>query len=356
MQDVNAGNAEGVAMHLSMVDDPEAPQPSGGTGDRIAAYSVTPNEDWGPYEGFVTKSGHPDKSRKIGRSDAFESTVVYSFPKEGKFTHKKIAEVPLSDVRAKLKEQAGSDSFDWTGVVAGAKAIRESFKGKAVTKFYSADQPRDDHGRWTDEGGSDIENQLLTEHKMAQAKFEKETGKLGLRHDALLTGDRLPLTDLTGHLDAVAAMQRDNMKEHRISPDQKYGGTADYLQHEGKEFDVPDKPPQIKLGTPKQCYSNAADIAAGFLKPSGYDYAEGLYASSRLPFPIEHAWLVDKATGKAVDPTLGWQPKARYFGVQYPREFLRKKLMENRYYGLHSDGHMMNKVVFGLDKDMKYAK
>jgi hypothetical protein len=250
------------------------------------------------------------------------------------------------------------------------------------TQLYRPDQDRDDHGRWTDEGGgnggtatatkpqvknvhgtsgtvtdssteglSDTEKGWLDDHKATQAKFQKETGKLGLRYDAQLTGDRLPAGDLTGYIKSIGDYQHKNMLDH--GGQEKYGGTQDYVSHEGKEFDVPDEPPQVELMTPKECYSNATKLM--LRNPDKYDYAEGYYASSHIPFPLEHAWVVDRATGKVVDPTLGWQPKARYFGVQYPKTFVIKKLAQNHYFGVHSDGNTVNDVALGRDKDFKYG-
>ena len=72
--------------------------------------------------------------------------------------------------------------------------------------------------------------------------------------------------------------------------------------------------------TAKECYSNATKMMLD--DPTKYDYVEGYYTSSHLPFPIEHAWLVDKGNGTVVDPTLGWQPTARYVGVIYPKMFV----------------------------------
>lgn len=161
LKNSNAGNAEAVAMHLAMIDDPEAPQPMGGTGDRVAAYRVTPKEDWGHYEGMITKSqnvpGHD--SGKIGRQ-AINTVVRYSFPESGKFDHEKIDEVPLTELRGMLKEMHGADSFDWAGATEGAKVIRQAFKNRGHNfrepyKFYREDQARDDHGRFADEGGGE---------------------------------------------------------------------------------------------------------------------------------------------------------------------------------------------------------
>lgn len=214
----------------------------------------------------------------------------------------------------------------------------------------------------SEKGLNTTEKGWLRDHKAKQKQFEKETGKLGMRFDAELTGERTPLKSLTDYLSMQANYQRGNLDRLKKTGGNdegwKYGGTGDYLMSEGKEFDVPSEPPQIKLGTPKECYSNSANT---MLDSGGgkYDYAEGLYISPHLPFPIEHAWLVDKATGTVVDPTLGWQPKARYFGVQYPKVFVIKKMLQHKYYGIHSGGEMGNDIVFGIDKDYKgykYAK
>lgn len=172
-----------------------------------------------------------------------------------------------------------------------------------------------------------------------------------MRHDADLTGERLPAKDLKSYIDAVGDMQVNNLQGRNI-PGVKYGGPHDFVRKEGREFDVPDKPPQIKLMTPKECYSNSAKMMIH--EPDKYNYVEGYYASGHLPFPIEHAWLEDKATGKVVDPTLGYQPTARYMGVVYPKKYVVHQMVKNGYYGIHSDGNTVNDVVLGLDKDFPY--
>lgn len=194
----------------------------------------------------------------------------------------------------------------------------------------------------------------MAEHKASQAKFEKDTGKLGIRHDADLTGEPVPEKALTDYIDAVGDMQVKNLVARGMTDKVKYGGPQDFIRSEGHSFEVPDKPPQIKLMTPKECYSNATKMMLH--NPEKYDYAEGFYLSSHLPFPIEHAWLVDKETHTVVDPTLGWQPTARYAGVVYPEKFVIKKMLQNQYYGIMSNGNTVNDVVLGIDKDFHYAK
>jgi hypothetical protein len=136
--------------------------------------------------------------------------------------------------------------------------------------------------------------------------------------------------------------------------DSKYRSAEEFVVNEGKAYEVPDEPPQIQLMTPKECYRNSALTV--IRKPDKYDYVEGYYASPDLPIKIEHAWLVDKETGKVVDPTLGWRPKAAYHGVRFDRKFVIRKMVKNGYYGIMSDGHDMNEVTMGEDKDFKYAK
>ena len=195
---------------------------------------------------------------------------------------------------------------------------------------------------------SPVEKGWLREFKSNQRKFEKETGKLGLRFDADTTSEKLPAEDLHNFLDAVGDMQVKNLVARGAEDKVKYGGPQDYVRSEGNEFEVPPEPPQIKLMTPRECYANATHM---MLRNSRkYDYVEGFYASNHLPMPIEHAWLVEKNTGHVVDPTLGWQPTARYMGVAYPKEFVMKKMLKNKYYGIHSDGNMVNDVVLGITR------
>jgi hypothetical protein len=136
----------------------------------------------------------------------------------------------------------------------------------------------------------------------------------------------------------------------------KYCGTPDFVLQEGKEFKVPATPPKIALMTPKECFKNSATMAVMERGGSGkYDYVEGYTMDRLLPFPIDHAWLADKQTGEVVDPTLGWRPKAQYFGVKFDKPFVMKKLVQNGHYGLFSDGVMGCPLVLGKDKDYKYA-
>lgn len=660
LENDNAGNALGVASHLASIDDPEGPQPIGGTGDKIMAFRVTPLQEWGSYEPFNVGSGEGffKESNTIGRV-YINGVVSYSFPKDGKFTYEKVAEVTLADVRKILKKQHGDDSFDYVGALAGAEAIRKAFAtqkfdqqsgktqdrdksgkytregkvdtsaksskvtgdakdtegripersfivnsdtdreafaaaikrthdehpfgkavevkdssfyrdkantlylsddklaGSAVTSdgdivsgfkhpsstadfgaiFHEAankgthldaftsggghlpelyakegfrpvvrvpfnkdyapkDWPYDKIGepdvvlmvkdrdnklglpdinangykavedsipvekdydkahalqeqaikkvnettetkpdtvstvptgaaRWTekqvsaemqkhfdsfvktgkyeethseraafddlvkrsgwteqeifslsdkefneaikphldkikddeddeDYGLSSGELDMLKDFKDRQKAFTVATGKLGLRYDADLTGERIPEKAVTDYLDAIGDMQVKNLVARGMTDKVKYGGPQDFIRSEGYDFDVPDKPPQIELMTPKNCYGNATITM--LRDPTKYDYVEGYYMSNHVPFPIEHAWVVDKETHTVVDPTLGWQPTGRYVGVIFPKPFVMKKMRQNKYYGIMSNGVTVTDVVLGIDKDFKYGK
>lgn len=59
----------------------------------------------------------------------------------------------------------------------------------------------------------------------------------------------------------------------------------------------------ILLGTPKECYSNA--LKRTIENPDKYIYVEGFIMPEKIPFPIHHAWLVDRGNHtKAYEVTL----------------------------------------------------
>lgn len=92
---------------------------------------------------------------------------------------------------------------------------------------------------------------------------------------------------------------------------------------------------------PKQCYFNAQKMVLNH--PDKYEYAEGFASSEKVPFPIQHGWVIFKHGGKRylVDPTLradhnkgftvdnlavGELPAGReYIGKTFPVELIRKR-------------------------------
>lgn len=171
-----------------------------------------------------------------------------------------------------------------------------------------------------------------------QAVFDDDPANRGIRVDATLEGEVYPMEEFTSMLEFFP----DHSIEH-------------FVLQQGRPYEVPKKPPQIDLMTPKECFSNAAQLTAMTFSDDGkYDYVEGYVIDRKLPFPIHHAWLEDKATGKVVDPTLGWRPTAAYYGVPMKRTYVRRKLLENGYYGIFTDGMRPNDIVLGKDEDFDY--
>ena len=74
----------------------------------------------------------------------------------------------------------------------------------------------------------------------------------------------------------------------------------------------------------KQCYYNCQNIAIE--QPDLYEYAEGQATGI---IPVAHAFLIERATGKVLDPT--WtdlNESGDYFGVRIPQEFIRQRWVE----------------------------
>lgn len=171
-----------------------------------------------------------------------------------------------------------------------------------------------------------------------QRQFSEEGDNRGIRVDAKLEGDPLPVEDLKTVMSVFGG--------HRSSMES-------FVLDQGQEFKVPDSPPQIDLMTPKECFKNAAELTAMAFDDK-YDYVEGFVMDRELPFPIHHAWVSPKGANEVVDPTLGWRPLAAYMGVKMTNKFLRRKLVENGYYGVMTDGIRLNPVVLGEDEDFDY--
>lgn len=125
LENTNAGNALGVAMHLARVDDFGAPQSATGTGNKLFAYEVEVDA-FGDYDAY--NAGRAAKGAvAVGRTVS-KSLVWYSFPEGAKWRATAISEVPLERVRAAL-EDMGYRDFDESGAIVGAQAIRRAFQG-----------------------------------------------------------------------------------------------------------------------------------------------------------------------------------------------------------------------------------
>jgi hypothetical protein len=68
--------------------------------------------------------------------------------------------------------------------------------------------------------------------------------------------------------------------------------------------------------TPKMCFANTAALVRRAL---GLTYVEGYVATSRVMFPVHHAWAIN-ADNEVIDPTLGDPALCAYVGVPITRE------------------------------------
>ncbi len=107
------------------------------------------------------------------------------------------------------------------------------------------------------------------------------------------------------------------------------GPVYKYMVENGKQFNEVDIKASkefaaqngSKLG---ECFKNAQ--LGALVSPEKYDYYDGhamVHSSDGKPLvPVEHAWMVDKQSGKVIDPTwvksTGGIKGADYFGLRIP--------------------------------------
>lgn len=204
-------------------------------------------------------------------------------------------------------------------------------------------------GRYDSPGRKSFKDSLKkafdpTEHLKDLINSQREHlqggGHRGIRVDATLDGPKL---------------STDEMRQFMgMYPEASMEG---FVLKQGEDFEVPDSPPDIDLMTPKECFSNAAQMTVvDVFNQYGEDleYVEGFVMSPNVPFPIHHAWVTKKGTNTVIDPTLGWRPNSAYIGVRMTDSYVRKKLVQNGYYGIFTDGVMVNDIVRGTDEDFDY--
>lgn len=175
---------------------------------------------------------------------------------------------------------------------------------------------------------------VIREHNRKQKAYEKKNGHNGIRWDTDLSLKPMPIEQARGLV--------------------KVGGgrLGDFVLQQGEEFSVPAEAPPMKLGKMKECFTNAGQEV---LFGRDLEYVEGFVVKSDLPIPVHHAWYVRKGSNEVIDPTLGWSPGATYIGVRMSAEFLRKKILENKVWGVFvGPGDMFTKLVRGTDPDFKY--
>lgn len=91
-------------------------------------------------------------------------------------------------------------------------------------------------------------------------------------------------------------------------------------------------------GRAKECYSNATNIA---LYRKEFTYVEGFAIREDLGLLIDHAWVIDKK-GNVIDTTWNDPEDCHYMGVPIPYDELLSHITQKRYYGMFSNGVMIN--------------
>lgn len=102
-----------------------------------------------------------------------------------------------------------------------------------------------------------------------------------------------------------------------------------FIQKYGRHGAATPLPPGIKRGRMGRCYQNAGRIACG---SDSLIYCEGLALREGSWIAVEHAWLLDAATGKFVDPT--WPEEGGdYYGIAFKPEYLRRTVLDQGIWG-----------------------
>ena len=119
------------------------------------------------------------------------------------------------------------------------------------------------------------------------------------------------------------------------------------LQKHGRGFYFDQDTYKIKHGDQGLCYQNAGRLA--LYEGHKYTYVEGFVSVHGVP--IQHAWVVEKATGKIKDPTIkDAEGIGGYFGIPFKEDYVRTVALRSKMWGVISVSS--NLPLFkGKDKD-----
>jgi hypothetical protein len=118
---------------------------------------------------------------------------------------------------------------------------------------------------------------------------------------------------------------------------------SSFIKNNGKEYS--ESIPAQKMGRVKQCYMNAYRLAD---RDPSLTYVEGVAMNASVPFPLEHAWVVNQQ-GQVIDPT--WSDGKAYFGVPFSNDYMHKVALRSGVYGIIS--HTNKPLLQGKDEDWK---
>lgn len=92
------------------------------------------------------------------------------------------------------------------------------------------------------------------------------------------------------------------------------------LEH-GRAFRPVPRPEGVKLGEPKNCFTNSMCTVLEADEDENYRYVEGYLFRPGLNLLIHHAWVTVDGTDEAIDPTLPNPESCEYWGIDFQTEY-----------------------------------
>lgn len=137
--------------------------------------------------------------------------------------------------------------------------------------------------------------------------------------------------ELATYLEFVAKVSESSKKSYL-----KYGSHEAFVLAEGRPMEHLRPVPNIERGELGQCYRNSLL----FVTDNGreFSYCEGWAYSTRLPIPLQHAWVLN-SEGKVIDPT--WSDEeVYYYGVEFDFKFVAEFCINVGYYGILGNDYL----------------
>lgn len=107
-----------------------------------------------------------------------------------------------------------------------------------------------------------------------------------------------------------------------------------------------------RLGPMKLCYATATRTVANH-HGDNLVYCEGFAIPNGL-FPMEHAWIYDTDERRVIETT--WtKPGTEYFGIAFKKAFLRKSVLNRKYFGLIGDWQNQWPILRMTQKQLEKA-
>jgi hypothetical protein len=164
----------------------------------------------------------------------------------------------------------------------------------------------------------------------AGEEFISEMGKIQEAVDKKKQSGDEPTSDVASDMDKMLKQGIGIGGDvYNNDPKAKYHTPIEYVLAEGQKFTGSPLPPDISLGTVKECFRNATLLV---IENPGWKYAEGFAMPPNL-LPVLHGWCVTPE-GKVIDNTFRDPEKCAYHGVVYDRDKFIKHMYKAKFYGL----------------------